>query len=76
MPWTRDQLTPQEYRQLVASREEAGRAIDPETCEFRCWYALDADPYGADPDVPEEWQTIGKNCFCPLPLEPRMGSRL
>jgi hypothetical protein len=52
---------------LVASREEAGRAIDPETCEFRCWYALDVDPYGADPDVPEEWQTIGKNCFVRSP---------
>jgi hypothetical protein len=64
LPWTRDQITPQEFRQWVASRKEAGREIDIETCEFAVWYALDFDPYDADPDLPEVWQqSIGKNQF-------------
>jgi hypothetical protein len=45
MPWTRDQMTKDELRQL-ASREEAGRLIDVETCELGRWAAYDADPYG------------------------------
>ena len=67
LPWTRDQLTPEEFRLWVASREEAGREIDIETCELGSWYTLDFDPYGADPDLPEEWQQIGKNCFVRSP---------
>jgi hypothetical protein len=67
LPWTRDQLTPQEYRQWVASRKEAGREIDIETCEVDAWYAIDFDPYGADPDLPIEYQIIGKNRFVRSP---------
>ena len=63
MPWTRDLLTPEEMQQWVASREEAGRKIDIETCELGCWYAYDCDPYGADPDLPEEMKQIGTNRF-------------
>ena len=75
LPWTRDQLTPEEFRLWVASREEAGREIDIETCELGSWYTLDFDPYGADPDLPEEWRRIRQELLRPLPLEPRMGSR-
>jgi hypothetical protein len=57
LPWTRDQLAPKDFRRWVASREEAGREIDIETCELGSWYARDFDPYGADPDLPEEWRS-------------------
>ncbi|WP_375764549.1 hypothetical protein ACE10X_21300 [Bradyrhizobium sp. Pha-3] len=34
----------------LASREEAGRMIDVETCKITWWWAKIADPYGTDPD--------------------------
>ena len=46
MPWTRDRMTDDELRQWLASREEAGRMIDIETCEMGFWYAnANGDPY-------------------------------
>jgi hypothetical protein len=67
MPWTRDQMTPEEMQEWVASRKEAGRQIDIATCELGRWYAYDADPYGADPDLPEEMQQVGTNRFVRSP---------
>jgi hypothetical protein len=46
MPWTREQMSEQELRRWFASRQEAGRAIDVETCEIGCWFAKDCEPYG------------------------------
>jgi hypothetical protein len=34
MPWTRDQLSDHELREWLASREDAGRKINIETCEL------------------------------------------
>jgi hypothetical protein len=67
MPWTRDQMTPEGMREWVASRKEAGRQIDVETCELGRWHAYDADPYGADPDLPEEMRQLGTNRFVRSP---------
>jgi hypothetical protein len=63
MPWTRDLMTKEELHQWVASREKAGHAIDIETCELGRWHACDLDPYGINPELPEELQQIGTNRF-------------
>src|SRR4029077_15200256 len=67
LPWTRGQLTPREFQEWVGSRKDAGREVDPLTCEIERWYAYDCDPYGADPDLPEEWQVIARNRFVRSP---------
>jgi hypothetical protein len=46
MPWTRELMSEQELRRWLASRKEATRAIDVETCEVGGWYADELDPYG------------------------------
>ena len=67
MPWTRGLMNKEELQQWFASRIEAGRAIDIETCELGCWAAYDFDPYGVDPDLPEEMQQVGTNRFVRSP---------
>jgi hypothetical protein len=50
----------------VASRKEAGRKIDIETCELGRWFAQDADPYGlrqAKGQFPEAMDQIGRHHF-------------
>jgi hypothetical protein len=44
MPWTRSLMTDAELQAWVASRKEAGAAIDIETCEHARW-RYDLDPY-------------------------------
>jgi hypothetical protein len=63
LPWSSNEFTPDYLREWLASREEAGRKIDIETCEIGCWYTCLADPYGLHPDVPEEFQQIGRMHF-------------
>jgi hypothetical protein len=46
MPWLRGLMTREELVAWLASRKEAGRAIDIETCELGKWPADDCDPYG------------------------------
>lgn len=67
LPWTRDLMTDDEFRHWVSTRKEAGRAIDIETCELGQWGALDADPYGVRPDLPEEMKQVGRNRFVRSP---------
>jgi hypothetical protein len=48
-------MTADELRQWRASRKEAGRQIDIETCEIGCWYAnANGDPYGIRDMLGEE----------------------
>jgi hypothetical protein len=62
LPWTRDQLTLAEFEQWIATREEAGRAIDIETCELARWPAYDEDPYGIRRARGEEpYDQVGTN---------------
>jgi len=62
MPWTRDLMTLEQFEQWIASREEAGSAIDIETCELGRWAALDTDPYGIrTPRGEEPYEQIGTN---------------
>jgi hypothetical protein len=70
MPWSRHLMTFEEFEQWVASRKEAGSAIDIETCELGRWAAYDCDPYGllmAKGELPEEMQQIGTNRFVRSP---------
>jgi hypothetical protein len=49
MPWSRYEMnmTPEQLREWVASRKEAGQLIDIETCEIGCWFAdANGDHYG------------------------------
>jgi hypothetical protein len=62
LPWTRDQITLAEFEAWIATREDAGRAIDIETCELGRWHALDVDPYGIREARGEEpYEQIGTN---------------
>ena len=45
MPFTSDQLTREQFEAWLASRKEAGRVIDIETCEL-LGGRLHCDPYG------------------------------
>jgi hypothetical protein len=47
-------------RYLKALRQAVGRQIDPETAEVDWIYAQILDPYGDDPDLPEEYQQLGR----------------
>jgi hypothetical protein len=66
MPWTRDQLTREQFDAWLASRKEAGRVIDIETCELGKWAAYDCDVYGAL-DLPPEMRQIGTNRYVRSP---------
>ena len=66
MPWTRDQLTREQFDAWLASRKEAGRVIDIETCELGRWYAYDCDVHGAR-DLPPEMQQVGINRYVRSP---------
>jgi hypothetical protein len=48
---------------LDALRQAVGLHIDPETAEFDWIYAQTLDPYGDYPDVPEEYQQVGREYF-------------
>ena len=67
MPWTRDQLTRVQFDAWLASRREAGRVIDIETCEIGRWQAYECDPYGARSILPAEMKQIGTNRFVRSP---------
>jgi hypothetical protein len=67
LPWTREDLTLEEFRRWVATREEAGLKIDIETCELGRWYAYDCDPYGANANLSEEMRQVGTNRFVRSP---------
>jgi hypothetical protein len=52
----------------LAARKEAGALIDPRTAEVMRAYGQTLDPYGVDPDLPEEYRQIGRNYFARAPL--------
>jgi len=53
----------QRTMQWLAIRKEAGLKLDPETAEVEWCYAQTLDPYGVDPDLPEQCQQIGREYF-------------
>jgi hypothetical protein len=56
-----------EVKKWLAIRKNAGRHIDPKTAEVMWEYGQTLDPYGIDPDLPEEMQQIGRNYFARSP---------
>jgi hypothetical protein len=52
---------------LSALRKAVGLQIDPETAEVEWIYAHTLDPYGDDPDLPEELQCVGREYFARSP---------
>jgi hypothetical protein len=53
--------------QWLAIRKEAALQIDPETAEVYWDYAQVLDPYGVEPDLPEEYSCIGRAYFARSP---------
>ena len=57
----------QRTMQWLAIRKEAVLKLDPETAEVEWCYAQTLDPYGVDPDLPEQSQQIGREYFARSP---------
>jgi hypothetical protein len=60
-------MTDEERESWLAIRKEAGLKIDPETAEVDWTYAQTLDPYGLDPDLPEEYRQVGRAYFARSP---------
>src|SRR5215813_7157467 len=52
---------------LNALRKAVGLHIDPETADVEWIYAQTLDPYGDDPNLPEEYWQIGREYFARSP---------
>jgi hypothetical protein len=62
-----EQIEEAVVEQWLAIRKEAALQIDPETAEVEWWYAQTQDPYGVNPDLPEEYQQVGREYFARSP---------
>jgi hypothetical protein len=60
-------MTTEELNEFYLMRKKAGLAIDPLTAEVFWSYAHTIDPYGIDPNLPEEYQQIGRQYFARSP---------
>ena len=67
MPWTRDQLTRAQFDAWLASRKEAGRVIDIETCELGRWQPTTATPTGPDLICPTKCSRSAPTASCARP---------
>ena len=54
-------------REFLAIRKEEGLKIDLATAEVWWTYAQTLDPYGVDPDLPDELQQVGREYFARRP---------
>lgn len=61
------QMTEDEREEWLATRNEAGRHVDPETAEVDWDYAYTLDPYGVGPELPEQYQQVGRAYFARSP---------
>jgi hypothetical protein len=50
-------------KKWLAIRKDAGLHIDSETAEVDWIYAQTLDPYGVYPELPEEYQHVGREYF-------------
>ena len=66
-------MTTHEVEEWLAIRKEAGLHINPETAEVDWTYELTLDPYGVEPEIPEEYQQIGRAYFARSPRKRRVG---
>jgi hypothetical protein len=56
-----------EVEEWLTIRKEEGLKINPETAEVDWGYALTLDPYGVGPELPEEYQQVGREYFARSP---------
>ena len=56
-----------ELEQWLAVRKDIGLKIDPKTAEVDWTYAQTLDPYGVGPELPEEYQQVGRAYFARSP---------
>ena len=59
-----DHLSVDEWLKI---RREAGLKIDPENAEVSWEWANTADPYGIDPELPPEFNSVGRVYFARTP---------
>jgi hypothetical protein len=57
----------QEVEEFLAAREAAAQHINPETAEVDWEFGFVADPYGIDPDLPEDHRSVGRVFFARSP---------
>jgi hypothetical protein len=62
-----DEMSKMPKEQWLAIRKQAALQIDPETAEIDWIFAQVCDPYGVDPDLPEEYRAIGRAYFARSP---------
>jgi len=55
------------FEEWLAGRKEAGGKIDIQICEIARWCVQTLDPYGVEPDLPEELQQFGLDLFVRSP---------
>ena len=58
-----EMMTVEERKQFRAERREAGLNIDPDTAEIDFGYGCGLEPYGLNPDLPDEARCIGREYF-------------
>jgi hypothetical protein len=56
-----------DLEEWLAERKREALLIDPETAEVVRIYGQTLDPYGVDPDLPEELQQVGREYFAQRP---------
>src|ERR1051325_934558 len=64
---TTEVMSEEEGENFREIRRQAGLRIDPSTAEVTWWYVQDMDPYGIDPDLPEEYHCISRGYFARAP---------
>lgn len=63
-------MSKQNIEEFLAIRKEAAQYIDPATAEVDWTYGQILDPYGVDPDLPDELQCVGRIYFARSPESP------
>src|SRR5450631_2558878 len=56
-----------DVKKWLAIREKAAQKIGPKTAEVMWRYAQVEDPYGVNPDLPEEHRLVGREYFARSP---------
>lgn len=63
----RARMIAQELKEFRSIRKKAGQHIDPATADVDWEYGQPADPYGINPDLPEEARQVGRLYFARAP---------
>jgi hypothetical protein len=64
---TRRVMSEAERENFREVRRQAGLLMNPSTAEVTWWYVQDMDPYGIDPELPEQYHCISRGYFARAP---------